>query len=109
MSRFILPWASYDSSSIPSISNDCKKELDIHTILTDCLVVGGKSNCRVDDLNFSRIRASESCASTSEHGPTSIARDRVEGDYEFFGETSFASSIENENKKNEKVPSKCNL
>jgi hypothetical protein len=74
--------------------------------LTDCLVVGGKSNCRVDDLNFSRFRASESCASTSEHGPTLISRDRGDGgDYESFGETSFASSIENEKRENEKMPS----
>jgi hypothetical protein len=29
----------------------------------------------------------------------------IEGDYESFGEISFASSIENENKKNVKVPS----
>jgi hypothetical protein len=101
-----LSLASHASSFISSISNDCKKGLEIHTILTNYLVVGGKSNCRADDLNFSRFRASESCASTSEHGPTLIARDR--GDqrvYESFGETSSASSIENENKKNEKVPS----
>jgi hypothetical protein len=71
-----LSLASHASSFISSISNDCKKDLDIHTILTNCLVVGGESNCRVDDLNFSRFRASESCASTSEHGPILIARDR---------------------------------
>jgi hypothetical protein len=92
-----LSLASHASSFISSISNDCKKDLDIHTILTNCLVVGGESNCRVDDLNFSRFRASESCASTSEHGPIIIARDQ--GDYDSFGETSFASSIENENQK----------
>ena len=46
-SQIRLSLAFHSSNLISSISNDCNKEIDIHTILTDCLVVGGELNVRV--------------------------------------------------------------
>jgi hypothetical protein len=39
------PLAFYRFGFISSVSNDCNKQIDIHTIVTDFAVVGGELKC----------------------------------------------------------------